>query len=365
MKETLTTLRRHLAAYRWTESERTHRALIGSRLLLPPDAGQVILDATGALNNVYLGRPDAYEVRAMPAVRDYRAVTLYAARTRGTGKTAMLKDGGSIIEQTLGSVLAQYGERAAARQVLVVTDLGSEETVRSIWSRAGFAALDVAHWNRIDGRNDWRECDTLVVLNLPWARASLDISTFMAVRGVELTDEELNAPPDDVKMIRETRIAAQLAQAMGRIRLRRMTDASGACEPCDVFVRFPHWKLLADTDQILAGVQRALAGIRVVSWEQASTRLTRRNRPSAAVDQVGAAFLGYVRTMQPGTWEKVIEVRERIGAARHMTWFRVQSNPVVLAALAHLGARIEPRVGRRAPRLVKDEGSPVNVPGAV
>jgi hypothetical protein len=138
VKETLTMLRRHLAAYRWTESERSRRALIGSRLLLPPDAGQVILDATGQLNNVYLGRPDAYAVQTMPSVRDYRAVRLCAARTQGTGKTAMLKDGQTIIQRALESILGHYGERALERRVLVVTDLGSEEKVRTTWATAGF-----------------------------------------------------------------------------------------------------------------------------------------------------------------------------------------------------------------------------------
>jgi len=354
VKENLTALRRHLAAYRWTESERSHRALIGSRLLLPPDAGQVILDATGALNNVYSGRPDAYEVKTMPAVRDYRSVTLHVARTKGTGKTAMLKDGVSIIQQTLDSVLAHYGERAPARRVLAVTDKGSEDKVRSAWAKAGFEALDVAHWNDIDGRNDWRDFDTLVALNLPWNRPSHDVSTYMAVHAVELDDEGLNTPPDDVKTIRETRIAAQLAQAMGRIRLRRMTTVNGTCEPCDVFVRFPHWSLLVNTDRIVAGVQRALSGVNVLPWSDASTKLVRTDRPSVAVEGVGAALLAYVRQMQPGTTEKLIDIRQRIGAKAHGTWFRVQSNPTVLSALSELGARFTPRSGRRGPQLVKD-----------
>src|SRR5262249_20899481 len=157
------------------------------------------LDATGALNNVYSGRPEAYEIKNMPVVRDYRSVTLYVARTRGTGKCAMLKDGLAIIEQTLAAVLAHYREHAYERRVLAVTDLGSEEKVRSMWAQAGFAALDVAHWNRIDGRNDWRDYDTLVVFNLPWARPSTDVSTYVAVRGVEPDDAALNAPSDDVR----------------------------------------------------------------------------------------------------------------------------------------------------------------------
>src|SRR5262249_51535204 len=98
VKESLTALRRHLAASRRTESQKMYRAVIGTRLLLPPDAGQVILDATGTLNNVYVGRPESYEVKTMPAVRDYRSVTLHVAKTRGTGKCAMLKDGPTIIQ---------------------------------------------------------------------------------------------------------------------------------------------------------------------------------------------------------------------------------------------------------------------------
>lgn len=354
VKESLTALRRHLAAYRWTESKKMYRAVIGNRLLLPPDAGQVILDATGTLNNVYTGRPDAYEVKRMTPVRDYSSVSLYVAKASGTGKTAMMgQRGESISEKTLDAILAHYGERAAARRVLVVTDLGSEEKVRSVWAKAGFEAFDVAHWNAIDGRNDWRDFDTLVVLNLPWARVSNDISTFMAVKGIELNDAELDAPSDEVKTIRETRIAAELAQAIGRIRLRRMIHENGTCEPCDVFVRTPHWALLADADNIVAGVQRALAGIKVIPWSDASTKLVRANRPSVAVDGVGAQLLAYVGQMEPGTAAPVSEVRERIGAMVHMTWQRVQKSPAVLAGLAELGARIEPAVGRRPAHLAK------------
>ena len=178
----------------------------------------------------------------------------------------------------------------------------------------------------------------------------------MAVRGVELDDDALNAPPDEVKTIRETRIAAQLAQAMGRIRLRRMVSESGACEPCDVFVRFPHWGRLADTERIVGGVQRALTGVTVRPWDDASTKLVRTNRPAVAVDGVGAAFLAYVKRMQPGAAELVTDVRPRIGAKAHGTWFRVQSNGAVLAALSTMGARIESRVGRRAARIVRDQG---------
>jgi hypothetical protein len=300
VQEVLTAFRRHLATYRWTESESEDRAVVGTRLLLPPDAGQVILDATGTLNNVYAGRPDAYEVKSLPRVRDYRTVTLHAVKTRGTGKTAMEKNGAAISKQALDSVLAHYGERATARRVLVVTDKRSAKAVREIWEKTPFASFDVAHWNAIDGRNDWRDFDTLVILGLPWAKISLDLSTYMAVRGIELDDDGLNAPPDGVQAIRETRITAQLAQAMGRIRLRRMVSADGTCEPCDIFVRLSHRGFMADSDNLISGVQRTLVGMQVVPWASEGTETPPVGRPAATSTEIVSQLLALARQMKPG-----------------------------------------------------------------
>src|SRR5204863_2782536 len=108
------------------------------------------------------------------------------------------------------------------------------------------------------------------------------------------------------------------------------------------------------TDRIVRGIQRALAGIRVTPWSEASTTLIRTDRPAVAVDGVGAALLAYVKRMEPGTREPITGVRGRIGAKSHGTWFRVQKNATVLAALKELGARIERRTGRRAAHLVRN-----------
>ena len=139
-----------------------------------------------------------------------------------------------------------------------------------------FAAFDVAHWNKIDGRND------LCVATLPYATNSLDLNTYMGVREEELDDAALNAPPDEVKLIRENRIAAQLAQAMGRIRLRTMTKGDGTCEPCDIFLRLPNWRLMVNAERILDAVKRTLPGAAVVPWERASNKLKHTPLPQTA-----------------------------------------------------------------------------------
>jgi hypothetical protein len=299
VREIFTAFRGHLAAYRWIEADQDDRTIFGTRLLLPPDAGQVIFDATGNLNNVYLGRPDAYEVKSLPRVRDYRTVTLRTAKTWGTGKTAFEKHGPEIFKKTLDTVLAHYGERAGERRVLAVTDKRSEPKLREAWASAGFAAFDVAHWGKIDGRNDWRDYDTLVIMGLPWGKIWMDLSTFMAVRGVELDDEGLNAPPDEVRTIRETRIAAELTQAIGRIRLRRMTNADGSCEPCDVFARFSHHGYRADADNLIAGVERTLTGVRVVPWSDGGV-VRNAGRAPATSELVLSKLLAMGERLKPG-----------------------------------------------------------------
>jgi hypothetical protein len=117
-----------------------------------------------------------------------------------------------------------------------------------------------------------------VIATLPHATASLDLNTYMAVHEKELDDEALNAPPDEVKLVRENRIAAQLAQAMGRIRLRTMTKPDGTCEPCDIFLRLPNWRYMIDADRILDAVKRTLPGAQVLPWERATRKLKRDGR---------------------------------------------------------------------------------------
>jgi hypothetical protein len=343
VKEGLTALRRHLAAFRWSESSRRDRTLIGSRLLLPPDAGQVILDATSKLNNVYLGRPDAYHLVPMAPVRDYHRVTLHVARTKGTGKWAMRKRGQKIIQETLDAVLAHYGDQTRQRRVLVVTNKDFERQVHEMWAKGGFASLDVAHWNKIDGRNEWRECDTLVILTLPWARVSVDLSTYMAVNGVELDDRELNAPPDEVRAIRETRIAAEIAQAIGRIRLRRMTSSDGSCEPCEVFIRFPHsFGVILDTDHVIEGLQRVVTGITVVDWEAVSEPRSREGRPGRVGAKIGDQLLALAGSMRSG--ERLALTRKQFPQPMFYVVLAEAQRPghPLQVALAEIGAHIVP-----------------------
>jgi hypothetical protein len=342
VREALEAVRHHLAAHRWTAPGGVHgpeaAAVIGGKLLMPPEAALVVLDATGDLNNVYRACPEFYQVRTdIERVRDYRNVTLYVTRTRQTGLVAMRKQGERIARETLDAVLAKYGDQARERRVLVVTNPGSEDTVRSVWGAAPFAEVQVAHWYDLDGRNEWSEFDTLVTLTLPYGSPSFDLTTFLLTHRTHLGD----APPAEVRAMREVRMAALVAQAIGRIRLRRVTSEDGSCAPCDVFLRMPNWDRVVNTDSILGHLRRALAGARVEDWRSKAktSKVPVRHRDAETAIREAALRLG------PGDAVPLSDVCPGVGRS---TLYRAADRALVGTGAVVRGGRLELGLEARA-----------------
>jgi hypothetical protein len=116
------------------------------------------------------------------------------------------------------------------------------------------------------------------VVSLHYGSSTQDVNTWLAVQGLEPDDVALSAQ-DEIRAIKERRIATTIAQAIGRLRLRTMTNPDGTCEPCDVFLRLTNYKGIVDCDKIMAGVTSTLPGVRCVPWTKSSTKL---NRPGKA-----------------------------------------------------------------------------------
>jgi hypothetical protein len=356
--ETLAVLRRHLATAPWTDKE----AVSSARLLRTPSGTRgVVLDATGQLNNVYLARPDEFDVRVTAPVRSYADVTIFEAPSKDTGKTKVKADAARIAAEVVPALLARYNGQVQERRLLVVTadDKETKDAFRAQLDGAGFAEYDVTNWGKVDGRNQWRTFDTLLIVSLHYGSSTQDINTWLAVQGLAPDDEALSAA-EEVRSIKERRIAATIAQAIGRLRLRTMTREDGGCLPCDVFVRLPNYAGIADAEKIMAGVIQTLPGVIRTAWPEATTRLMRAGKTPVIRQNIVDSLLAYGSRMKPGSWAKVTDVRATIGATGHGTWFRTIARPEVKAALAGVGARIEPAIGRRPARLVRDsDGSPV------
>jgi hypothetical protein len=86
--EALSVLRRHLATAPWTDAQNVSSARL---LRMPEGTKGVVLDATGAINNVYRARPEEFDVRVLEPVRSYKQATIFEAYTNDTGKTRLKK----------------------------------------------------------------------------------------------------------------------------------------------------------------------------------------------------------------------------------------------------------------------------------
>jgi hypothetical protein len=349
---TIDALRRQLNTAPWTNED----AVSSARLLKTPEGTKgVILDATGQLNNVYRARPDEFDVRHVPAVRDYASVSIYAAKDAGTGKARTARTP-ELAAKLAAQLVEHYGDRAKDRRVLVVVsaDPGTLQSFNGAFAAAGFAEYAVTNWGRVDGRNDWRHYDTLLIGTLHYGTNTQDTNTFLAIMDRAPDDEMLSAV-DEVRAIRERRVATDVAQAIGRLRLRTMATADGRCESCDVFIRLPNWDRMVNADRVLELVLRTLPGAAVLEWERAST--PRITLPPSARRDAGAALLAYAAQMQPGTADPIGTVRRKLKVALG-TWNRVRAaattpgNPLH-DALAVLDARIVPASGRHVSRLVR------------
>ncbi len=222
-----------------------------AKKLLPRNFnGAVILDATATINAVYLLIPDnILEIVDVPSSRSYTRVNLYLSEGHMMGKRTMLKKAEGDVESFLQMI--QDDERFDDKRILVVThkkmreffDVQLEQYKSVKFSKKRFA---VTNWRRVEGSNEWRDFDTIFVFGLPYLPKSWAINNFFALAGVRTTNW-LNMPlfrrndkyfdkTDPLDALREGQMAADIVQAINRVRCRKVIDGHGRCDPVDIYL---------------------------------------------------------------------------------------------------------------------------------
>ena len=95
--------------------------------------------------------------------RTYGNVTIHVARGSGVGKGTMTEKGKVRLPRLLANLQRHL---KPDRKVLLCLHKKIEPTALSY--EPAFAAYSVAHWNAIDGRNDWNDHDAAVIFGLPY-----------------------------------------------------------------------------------------------------------------------------------------------------------------------------------------------------
>ena len=318
-----------LSNWSWYYKKLKDHTMNTARLIVPDDIeGACILDATASSNLIYQLFDSKVDVIPVPSnARSYSNVKLHISMGHAVGKTTLREKGKDEAPKLLAAIKDTLG---ADRKVLVVAHKSVEAhftgycsptdgaTAAPLEDAQGcpFKTLQVGHWNALDGRNDFRDCDTVVIFGLLYRDKVWSANTFMALQGLQDNDwlnSEGDRPFQGYRDVRHSlevgHLVVSVVQAINRVRCRKVTDEQGNCDTTDVFLLLPN-----DTTgkEIIEGIRAEMPGIDVLDWDYSKTSgTTRKPRKSNHKD----ALVAFARGMQAGRKAATVVMRE-LGMSR-------------------------------------------------
>jgi hypothetical protein len=260
VSNTLRDVQAIFSRWAWYAKKGDIHTLNSSRLLIPDTfPGPVVLDATASQEVLWELLGDRV-VRPVvpPHVRNYANVTIRLARARGLGKQRMKEEG----KKRLARVFADLNDRLNGQDRRVLMVLHKDVEHLAVDCETTFGSVEVAHWGAIDGKNQWKDCDTAVIVGLPYRDRIWANNLFMSVRGVQ--DNRWLMSNHELRQDMETRQkTVSLVQAINRVRCRKVVDGEGNCPPAEVFLLLPE---NGEGDRMLEALKQEMPGAVVEEW---------------------------------------------------------------------------------------------------
>ncbi|MEO0629682.1 MAG: hypothetical protein AAFY46_03010, partial [Planctomycetota bacterium] len=315
--------------------------LTTARKLLPDDGqGCVVMDATADTNPLYeCMERDTLSVLKHPAIscRTYENTTLKTSVGHAVGRSSLVKHrktkrGGkaehqpprmpSVAAKLFDALTDEHGRRATTScpmdRVLVVSFKDAVEDLHGFDTPYEYA---VAHYGALDGLNEWRDFDTVVIVGLDYRHPADAPASVMALREELQTNaffedsadaRRFRGHADIRKAIDLGVISSSLIQAVNRIRTRRVIDTAGNCPESYVYLLLPDNKLGAAVHRTLLD---QMPGMRTENWKFDAAKQARRSKHEQAI-------IGLAKSMEPGELYSAAETQERLGIPRN-SWKRL------------------------------------------
>src|SRR5690606_31503419 len=134
-----------------------------ARLILPMAIRKaVVLDATARINPAYRFMENVVDIPKMPTdMRNYKNVTLYVHYNHDVGKQSILAKDDCHFSDLTDYLSEKLG---AHESVLLCVHKDAKE--RFVPHLHKFSNPHLASWGAIDGVDDWKDCDKMVIYGL-------------------------------------------------------------------------------------------------------------------------------------------------------------------------------------------------------
>jgi len=287
----------------WTSRRGAAQKLHSSRLLLPSvSKTMLMLDATASLSSLYEAMPDRFTVMPKtPNVRRYENVTVHISRGHNVGKDTLTKN---AVTEWRKVLIALEQRNPPVGRMLVACHKAVREKIAGTSTR--LREVHYVNWGNIDGRNDWRDFDTIVIFGLPYLNAAPSTNLALACEAYNLdslsgdvTGELQHSTIADIDRSQIERndlrhIQASVVQCVNRGRCRQITDELGNCDRTEVYILLPNGKV---GDGVVEAITGEMPGAEMREWSiQAALRKVRRR----ASDKI----VSHLKTRAPGCYHK-------------------------------------------------------------
>jgi hypothetical protein len=325
----------------WVSRRRTRTRLHSAKLLLDTKRTcGVILDATASTDRSYdlLGSDTVLMPRPYD-MRSYKNVTVHVSRPHSVGKEHLSKCAATDWPAIARRVGTQIND---ASKVLVITHKDIVASVKKHGLKCG--KLHVAHWGSLDGKNDWRTCDVVVIYGLPYLDDIAPTDLFHGSTGLWSRywfegQRRFGDHPDMKIAIKNGFIAKCVLQGINRGCPRTIIDEQGNCPSTDVFIFLPTGKT---ADVVLASIREEMPGVNIAQWHAISDN-------KKALGHNEQRLLAILQACGPGTYTKSqIIVRLAIAARtfERMSIKLQMQDSVLMRELAAIGVEYRCAIGR-------------------
>jgi hypothetical protein len=155
-----------------------------------------------------------------------------------------------------------------------------------------------AHWGALDGLNDFRDCNRLVLFGLSYRDPTWSSALYFALRGKQPNQWFKSKAAIEIKHTLESKaMAAQILQALGRPRSRRVSDELGNCLPTTAYLTLPDNSLGRAIEVHIRG---EFPGVEVKPWVFGLDGEIEATGPTPT--NLAAAVVTHMRTRSPGRY---------------------------------------------------------------
>jgi hypothetical protein len=274
-----------------------------ARLLVPPGvSGPVVLDATGKTNKVYELHKQVVRVEPPEGCRTYKSLNIHTAVAPfGIGKGSMIKNG----EKMCTSLIDDLNRRLKpADKVLVVSHKKIEHLLKGLETNF---ELHTTHWGALDGSNEWRDCNVVVIFGIQFMPTYWSANTYFSLKEESPTKKSFNREFWFIRReLENTKILTDVIQAINRIRSRKVIDQEGNCPQTDCYLLLST-KRNDLSDYLQEGLRTAMPDVRIKDdWDFSLTKRKGKITKSKVV------FLKFIENMEPDTQISVSMLRSQL-----------------------------------------------------